>query len=141
MSQAAKMSFSEDADRLALLNLGGRNRRFDMGPATADTTLEEGAEGEEQALADGECELCQREGQALTRHHLIPRSRHRKARSKRQFSREEMRSRIAHICGDCHGQIHRLFTEKELAASYNTLEDLKTHEGMRKFFGYIRKQH
>lgn len=129
MSRSQTIPRDLDAEALAVLQLGGRNTGFDADDLADDE------------LANGKCEICERPGRELTRHHLIPRSRHRKARSKRQFSREEMRTRIAHICSDCHCQIHLLFTEKELAADFNTLEDLKGHEGMQKFVGYIQKKH
>jgi hypothetical protein len=144
MSRPEKFSQIEELERVALANLGGRNRRVDFDldeDAGHDHDHDDEAEEGSPVTDVHECELCQRAGLELTRHHLIPRSRHRKARSKRQFSREEMRSRIAHLCRDCHGQIHRLFTEKELAADFNTLENLKAHEGMRKFVAYIRKKH
>ena len=37
------------------------------------------------------CELCGRDEIELTQHHLIPKSRHDKARTKRDFSRNEIK--------------------------------------------------
>lgn len=138
----------QEIDRVVLAQTGGRNRGFNSLPFPADNAVEllddeveDGFDDDGDAHDPDVCDLCTRAGLELTRHHLIPRSRHRKARSKRQFTREEMRTRIAYLCRDCHGQIHRLFTEKQLAAEYNTLETLKSHEGVQKFIGYIRKKH
>ncbi len=86
------------------------------------------------------CELCEREDLELTRHHLIPRKQHNKPRTKKLFSRDEMRCRIAWLCRDCHGHIHTMFTEKELAWQLNTLEDLRNTTEMEKFLSYIRKR-
>ena len=148
MSRPENYQREQDLERVALAQLGGRNRRFDALPYSTDeaevAVLDHDDDSEDGAPSAHDiefCELCARSSLELTRHHLIPRSRHRKSRSKRQFSREDMRTRIAHLCLDCHGQIHRLFTEKELAADFNTLETLKAHEGVQKFVGYIRKKH
>jgi hypothetical protein len=89
----------------------------------------------------GPCELCGREGKALTFHHLIPRHCHRKTRFRKRFSVEEMRTRGLWICGACHGGIHDLIPdEKELGWSYNTREQLLAHDGVRRHVEWVRKQ-
>lgn len=89
---------------------------------------------------DGSCELCQRTGLDLTRHHLIPVSRHNKARTKRSFSREEMTSDIAMLCRPCHSQIHRLFENQELASYYHTIARLQDHSEVQKFIQWVKKR-
>lgn len=86
------------------------------------------------------CELCGRSEVALTRHHLIPRSRHNKARTRKQFSREALVSEIALLCRPCHSQIHRLFDNHELATYYHTIERLKAHSEVEKFVNWIKKR-
>ena len=91
-------------------------------------------------IMDGTCELCKREDQRLTRHHLIPRTRHRNKRNKREFSREDVHSRILMICRDCHNQIHAVISEKELERSYNTAEKLLEHPEIVKFVTWIQRR-
>lgn len=75
--------------------------------------------------------------EALTRHHLIPRTRHRTKRNKRLFDRREVKHRILWICRPCHNHVHDVFTEKELESSYNTREALLAHEEIRRFVDWI----
>ena len=86
------------------------------------------------------CELCERAVPERTRHHLIPRMRHRKRSALKRFEPAEMRERIAMLCRPCHKQIHALFSERELEASYHTLERLRQHDEMRKFLDWIRNK-
>ena len=86
------------------------------------------------------CELCHRSGLKLTRHHLIPRKRHRRRSCQQRFDREEMKDRIAMLCGPCHRTIHANLSEQELEAAYNTLEDLAQHPAISKFVSWVRKQ-
>lgn len=83
------------------------------------------------------CELCGRVVAALTRHHLIPRARHRKKRNRRLFDREEVRTRILWICRPCHDHIHEVLTERELEADYPTREALLEHPMIRRFVTWI----
>lgn len=85
----------------------------------------------------GKCELCSREAE-LTKHHLIPRTRHKNKANKKKFSREDVKERIAYLCEDCHTQIHALFSEKELERNLNTLESLKFNDQVVKFVKWIR---
>lgn len=85
------------------------------------------------------CELCGRPVQGLTRHHLIPRSRHRKKRARRTFTREQMQQ-VAMVCSACHRQIHKTFTEKELEEQYNTVESLKVQPEIDKFVRWIENK-
>lgn len=87
------------------------------------------------------CALCGRGVRHLTRHHLIPRSRHRNKRTRRTFSREDLH-RTASMCSSCHRQVHRTLTEKELERDYNTVEALRSHPEIEKFVRWIeRKPH
>ena len=78
--------------------------------------------------------------QRLTRHHLIPRSRHRKIlnskKRRRRFDREDL-DRTVLLCGPCHRRIHQLFTEAELERHYPTLQDLNSHPEVRRFVDWV----
>ena len=76
----------------------------------------------------------------LTRHHLIPRTRHPNKRNKRQFDRSEVKTRIAWFCPPCHNHVHALFSEKTLEREFNTLESLAAHSEVARFVSWIRKK-
>lgn len=80
-----------------------------------------------------ECELCRREMERLTAHHLIPRQ-----TTKRK--KVEPSPTIS-ICSACHRQVHVLFDNKYLANHLNTLEKLKNEPKMQKFLNWMHKQH
>lgn len=84
---------------------------------------------------NGICAICGRE-EILTRHHLIPRTRHHNKRNKREFPRTEVKRTVG-ICRPCHSQIHVLLTEKELERDYRTIEQLRAHADLRKFAEWI----
>lgn len=83
------------------------------------------------------CELCARTGIVLTRHHLIPKMRHRNRRTRRDFSHNDRVARILMVCRPCHNHIHDVFTEKELAHHYNTREALLADERIDRFVRWI----
>lgn len=84
------------------------------------------------------CALCGREVEELTRHHLIPRKRHKLCR-KRGLDRRDL-ERTVPLCLPCHDHIHTHFTEAELAERYNTLAALLEREEVRDFVAWVRKQ-
>jgi len=84
---------------------------------------------------EGKCAICGRE-ETLTRHHLIPRTRHHNKRNKRDFERDVVRQ-VVGICRPCHSQIHASLTEKELEREFNTVAKLKAHPGVAKFADWI----
>lgn len=86
------------------------------------------------------CKLCARTELPLTRHHLIPRAHHNKARTKREFSRVDMKTDIALLCRPCHSQIHRLFDNHQLASYYHTIERLQQHSEVQKFINWVKKR-
>ena len=85
--------------------------------------------------SSGPCAICDRE-ETLTRHHLIPRTRHHNKRNKREFEREVVRQ-VVGICRPCHSQIHALLSEKELEREFNTIPALRAHPGVAKFASWI----
>ena len=93
-----------------------------------------------KAIRAGHCELCGREVGALTRHHLIPRTRHTNQRNQREFDRADVKQRIAWLCRPCHNHVHALFTEKMLERKVNTVEALAAHPQVARFVAWIRKK-
>jgi hypothetical protein len=83
----------------------------------------------------GTCAICGRE-ETLTRHHLIPRTRHKNKRNKREFDRVVVKKTVG-ICRPCHSQIHRVLTEKQLEREWNSVEKLRTHPEVQKFSEWI----
>jgi hypothetical protein len=79
-----------------------------------------------------ECQLCQRQMERLTLHHLIPRQATKRKKAKPSPTIE--------ICSACHRQIHALFDNKYLANHLNTLEDLRNEPKMQKFLNWMSKQ-
>jgi uncharacterized protein YlaI len=82
------------------------------------------------------CELCQREV-SLTRHHLIPKALHNKPYVQKTFAKSERITATLWVCRACHNQIHRLFSEKELALVYNSREALMADERLQTFVAWL----
>ena len=83
------------------------------------------------------CQLCGRSVALLTRHHLIPRARHRKKRNRRLFDREDVRARILWLCRPCHDHIHAMLSEKEMETAYHSREALLAHPAIARFVRWI----
>ncbi len=78
------------------------------------------------------CQLCDRDIERLTVHHLTPRQ-HTKRKNQKP-------SPTIDICSACHRQIHKSFDNAYLAKELNTLEKLKAHPKLQKFILWVRKQ-
>ena len=78
------------------------------------------------------CQLCDRNVEELTLHHLIPRQTVKRKQANPGAT-------IA-ICAPCHRQIHTLYSNLELAKNLNTVDKLKSEPKMSKFLGWIKKQ-
>lgn len=83
------------------------------------------------------CELCGRPVKRLTRHHLIPRTRHNNRRTKREFGGHERHQRIAWLCRPCHDHVHNVFDEKELERHFNTIASLRERTEIARFVEWI----
>ena len=81
------------------------------------------------------CAICER-AEVLTKHHLIPRTRHPNKKNKRDFDRRTVKRTVG-ICRMCHSQIHLLLTEKQLEREWNSVEKLRTHPELMKFAQWI----
>ncbi|MEO0514060.1 MAG: hypothetical protein AAF086_02045 [Planctomycetota bacterium] len=86
------------------------------------------------------CELCGRSGLELTKHHLIPRARHNKPRTRRLYPDLDLHTHVAHLCRPCHATVHHQLSEQELAEAYPTLDALRRHPGIAKFARWAAKQ-
>ena len=88
---------------------------------------------------DRRCELCRRAVEKLTNHHLIPRTRHRNRRVRRDRTPAEIH-RTIRLCPPCHANLHALLTEKQLADSYDSLESLRSNPAVARFTDWIRNR-
>jgi hypothetical protein len=84
------------------------------------------------------CALCERTV-ALTFHHLIPLSLHRKRRYQDRFDQDTLRKGIL-VCRACHDAIHRFIPHRDLAEHYHTLERLREHQELERFLRWVRRQ-
>lgn len=85
------------------------------------------------------CQLCKREVDNTTRHHLIPKTTHSKKRIKRDIAPENLRETI-NVCSSCCSHIHAVISEKDMSLTYNTLESLENHPEVAKFLCWIKKK-
>lgn len=92
---------------------------------------------QEVGASDAACELCGRRQLPLTRHHLIPQSRHNKGRTQRFFEKDEMLFRIALLCRPCHSQVHAVLDNAMLMQHYNTVEALASQPDIAKFAAWV----
>jgi 5-methylcytosine-specific restriction endonuclease McrA len=97
-------------------------------------------EGGLRANGVGRCELCGRLVHELTRHHLIPRSRHKNKRNKKAFARQDVYNHIALLCRPCHRNVHATIDVKELEREYNTLDALAAHPDIKRFTRWIESK-
>lgn len=93
-----------------------------------------------QAASTAACELCGRTQLPLTRHHLIPQSRHNKPRTRRDHDPSDFDTRIALLCRPCHSQVHHLIDNATLARDYASIQALKTHPELMRFVAWVRKR-
>jgi 5-methylcytosine-specific restriction endonuclease McrA len=84
---------------------------------------------QEMGASAAACALCGRSQMPLTRHHLIPQSRHNKGRTQRFYEKDEMLFRIALLCRPCHSQVHAVLD--------NTVEALASQPDIAKFSAWI----
>ena len=87
------------------------------------------------------CPICKRDTpkQYQEEHHLIPRgisSRNKYAK----LPQNQNGSKTVTVCNDCGNQIHLLFTEKELAEQYNSLDKLLSSQEVNKWSRWVSKQ-
>ena len=74
------------------------------------------------------CGLCEREVQATSRHHLVPREEGGKL------------GPTVDLCQPCHSSVHRFLSNRDLARRYSSVEALRTAEELQAYLQWIRKQ-
>ena len=107
-----------------------------------------------------QCALCKREVPAVTKHHLMPRSRSKKRKRRGQLEHvqntRDASDEIAidlikgearpaedvtiGLCPPCHNMVHAVLTEKELERSYYTIDLLMSHDAIATFVKWVAKQ-
>lgn len=86
-----------------------------------------------------DCPFCTRE-MPLTEHHLVPKCQHKRKSVQKLHPTREARNVTIDICADCHGTIHKFWTNKELALSYYTPELLLADEKFAAHIQWLSKQ-
>ena len=61
------------------------------------------------------------------RHHLVPKQ------------KGGMHQPTIDVCGACGSHVHKMFTNKDLATKYNTLEKLKDTDEIKKWIKWVSK--
>ena len=74
------------------------------------------------------CELCEREVERTSQHHLLPKQKGGK------------HTQTVALCQPCHKTIHRTFTNTQLARNYTTIEALREATEMLNYLEWIRKR-
>jgi len=74
------------------------------------------------------CELCNRQVDSVTRHHLLP---------KQEGGRY---SETVDLCQPCHSTIHRTFTNRELARGFTSVQALQQAEPLQKYLNWIKNK-
>lgn len=74
------------------------------------------------------CELCRRDVDRYTVHHLTPKSRGGRF------------SPTAKLCPTCHRQLHAMFSESTLALELNSIELLRANPQVNNYLKWMRKQ-
>ncbi|MBF9223565.1 HNH endonuclease [Hymenobacter sp. BT662] len=88
----------------------------------------EGPSAQPSLSANPCCGLCEREVQATSRHHLVP--------------REEggRYGPTVDLCQPCHSSVHRFLSNRALARQYATVEALRTAEELQTYLRWIKRQ-
>jgi hypothetical protein len=74
------------------------------------------------------CELCERDVERLTSHHLIPKLKGGKNGSQ------------ARLCPTCHRQVHALYSEGTLAKRLNSIPLLKADPQVANYVSWMQRQ-
>ncbi len=82
------------------------------------------------------CALCGRP-ELTTRHHLFPRSLHRRLKRRKDARSQDLRETVD-LCSPCHIRIHQIFSEKELAGEYHSLERILADARVQDWLCWIR---
>ncbi|CAM9280461.1 unnamed protein product [Ectocarpus fasciculatus] len=111
-------------------------KHFPLAPSNPE---EDGSgNGADDSVSEpGCCSLCERL-MPLTRHHVMPKSTHKRYR-KKGYSDAVLNGTIA-ICRPCHSAVHRAHDALALAERFTTVEELLADETIGRFVAWARKQ-
>lgn len=86
------------------------------------------------------CVLCNRSFNDVEKseHHVIPKSEHNKKYIKKQFTKNQINTKID-VCRDCHNAIHAFIDNKNLVKVYNTIDNLLSHKKLNEFVNWVAK--
>ncbi len=91
-------------------------------------------------IGPGVCALCRRQVAELTTHHLIPRTRHRRRSTRKQYDLQELRSNTVELCRPCHANLHDRIDPAELERACATVSDLARHPHVASFTHWISQR-
>lgn len=74
------------------------------------------------------CSLCERTVSNVSLHHLVP---------KEEGGRH---GPTIPLCQPCHSTIHLIFSNRELAKEYDSVEKLKAAPALKKYLNWIRRR-
>lgn len=74
------------------------------------------------------CNLCEREVNHTSKHHLLPKSQGGK------------HTQTVDLCQPCHKTIHKTFKNKVLAKKYTTVDNLKQSPDLQAYLDWIKKR-
>ena len=74
------------------------------------------------------CQLCEREVDKLTEHHLVPKA------------KGGAKGDTIDICVQCSKQIHAMYDNKVLAQKLNTLQKLKNDTKIKSYINWVKKK-
>jgi hypothetical protein len=75
-----------------------------------------------------QCGLCEREVQATSRHHLVPREEGGK------------HGPTVDLCQPCHSSVHRFLSNRDLARRFPSVEALRGADELQTYLRWIRRQ-
>lgn len=81
------------------------------------------------------CELCNRDVQEISEHHLLCRKL--LSRKRRAYTIQLGHKLKVYLCMDCHHTLHATFRLSQLHTEFNTLEKLRENEKMRKYVAWV----
>ena len=111
-----------------------------MGRAKAKQNLSTPAPWSAEPNEPIACALCGRSNLPLTKHHLVPRATHGRARVRREHAERDLKRETAPLCRPCHRTVHATLSEAELAADYHTVEALRAHPALARFAAFAARQ-
>lgn len=93
----------------------------------------------EQESFYSKCELCNRYN-ILNFHHFIPKYLHSNKWVKKNFTREQMSEGINICKKDCHRELHKMISNKQLAKHFNSKEKILSHDKFNKYIKWIKNR-